>query len=279
VLIDVGDMARYRPDQLTIITTGSQGEHMSALHRMAHGEHDKITLGSDDLVVLSANPIPGNEKMVDKVINELLRRNISVHQDSSTDVHVSGHACLEEIKLMHTLVRPKYFMPVHGEFKHLVRHKQLAEEMGMEPSNIFVSENGRTIEFTTKGAAFGANIPSGYVMVDGSGIGDVGNIVLRDRRMLAEDGVIIISAVIDEQTVEIINGPEIISRGFVYMREADELMQELKQVVWNSLEQELDNGVRDNNFTVRSPLRENVSKFIYSKTKRRPVILTAIMYI
>lgn len=279
VLIDVDDMGRYKPDQLTIITTGSQGEHMSALHRMAHGEHDKIKLGSDDLVILSASPIPGNEKTVDSVINELLRRNISVHQDESIDVHVSGHACREEIKLMHTLVRPQYFMPVHGEFKHLMRHKELAEEMGMAPNHIFVAENGRTVEFTAKGAAFGNNIPAAHIMVDGIGIGDVGGIVLRDRKMLSEDGVVIISAVVDEQLVEIINGPEIISRGFVYMRDADDLMAEMKEVVRRSLEQELDNGVRDNNFTVKSPLRQQISKFIYSKTKRQPVILTAIMYI
>ncbi|MBE6544003.1 MAG: ribonuclease J, partial [Ruminococcaceae bacterium] len=191
-LIDINDMKRYNPEQLTVISTGSQGEPMSGLYRMAYGAHDKITLGSRDLVVLSSHPIPGNEKLVNNIINEFCKKGIAVYRDPTAEVHVSGHACQEEIKLMHTLLKPKFFMPIHGEATHLSAHRQLAMELGMKSENIFVSEIGKVLELTSKTAEFGGSVPSGSVMVDGSGVGDVGSIVLRDRLLLAEDGLIVV---------------------------------------------------------------------------------------
>ena len=244
-LIDISEIKRYAPEQLTILSTGSQGEPMSALHRMAFGEHDKVQLGPKDLIIISAHPIPGNEKLVDKVINELYRKGISVHRDSATDVHVSGHACREEIKLMHSLIRPRYFMPIHGEFKHLYEHKKLAEEMGMSPDRIFVSEIGKVLEISAAEAGFNGTVPAGRTLIDGSGIGDVGNIVLRDRKHLSEDGLIVVVAVVNDFDMTLVSGPDIISRGFVYVKESEELMAELKSAAFESLSDSLGEGCEE----------------------------------
>jgi ribonuclease J len=277
-LIDISEIKRYAPEQLTILSTGSQGEPMSALHRMAFGEHDKVQLGPKDLIIISAHPIPGNEKLVDKVINELYRKGISVHRDSATDVHVSGHACREEIKLMHSLTRPRYFMPIHGEFKHLYEHKKLAEEMGMSPDRIFVSEIGKVLEISAAEAGFNGTVPAGRTLIDGSGIGDVGNIVLRDRKHLSEDGLIVVVAVVNDFDMTLVSGPDIISRGFVYVKESEELMAELKSAAFESLSDSLGEGLRD--WTqIKNRLKDDLSKNIYQLTRRRPMVLPVIMNI
>ena len=278
VLIDISEIKRYSPEQLTILSTGSQGEPMSALHRMAFGEHDRVQLGPKDLVIISAHPIPGNEKLVDKVINELYRKGISVHRDSSTDVHVSGHACREEIKLMHALTRPAYFMPIHGESKHLFEHKNLAVEMGMSPDRIFVSEIGKVLEVGATGAAFNGTVPAGVTLIDGNGIGDVGNIVLRDSKHLSEDGLIVVVAVVNDFDMTLVSGPDIISRGFVYVKESEELMAELKSAAYESLSDSLGEGLKD--FTqIKNRLKDDLSKTIYQMTRRRPMVLPVIMNI
>lgn len=277
-LIDISEIRKFNPEQLTIISTGAQGEPMSALYRMVFGEHDKVQLGPKDLVIISAHTIPGNEKLVDKIINELYRTGIAVYRDSSQDVHVSGHACREEIKLMHALTRPKYFMPIHGECKHLYEHKVLAMEMGMPPDRIFVSEIGKVLEVSESSAGFNGTVPSGVTLIDGSGIGDVGSIVLRDRKHLSEDGLIVVVAVINDHDMSISAGPDIISRGFVYMKESEELMNDLKSIAFDSLSDSLDAGLRD--FTqIKGRLKDDLSKAIYQRTKRKPMVLPVIMNI
>ncbi len=276
VLIDIGDIGRYPPEQLTIITTGSQGEPMSALYRMAFSVHDKITLGKDDLVVISANAIPGNEKLVDRIVNELFRRGVSVFHDRSTEVHVSGHACQEELKLMHALTRPKYFMPIHGEFKHLIRHKELAEYMGMSPKNIFVPELGQVLELNARSAAWNGSVPSGRVLVDGAGVGDVGNIVLRDRRHLSQDGLIVVVASVDIEERTILSGPDIVSRGFVYVRESEELMDQVRAIARDALNECLENNITE--WTeLKAHVKDDLSKYLFSRTKRKPMILPVVM--
>ena len=275
-LIDISEIRKFNPEQLTIISTGAQGEPMSALYRMVFGEHDKVQLGPKDLVIISAHTIPGNEKLVDKIINELYRTGIAVYRDSSQDVHVSGHACREEIKLMHALTRPKYFMPIHGECKHLYEHKVLAMEMGMPPDRIFVSEIGKVLEVSESSAGFNGTVPSGVTLIDGSSIGDVGSIVLRDRKHLSEDGLIVVVAVINDHDMSISAGPDIISRGFVYMKESEELMNDLKSIAFDSLSDSLDAGLRD--FTqIKGRLKDDLSKAIYQRTKRKPMVLPVIM--
>lgn len=275
-LIDISEIRKFNPEQLTIISTGAQGEPMSALYRMVFGEHDKVQLGPKDLVIISAHTIPGNEKLVDKIINELYRTGIAVYRDSSQDVHVSGHACREEIKLMHALTRPKYFMPIHGECKHLYEHKVLAMEMGMPPDRIFVSEIGKVLEVSESSAGFNGTVPSGVTLIDGSGIGDVGSIVLRDRKHLSEDGLIVVVAVMNDHDLSISAGPDIISRGFVYMKESEELMNDLKSIAFDSLSDSLDAGLRD--FTqIKGRLKDDLSKAIYQRTKRKPMVLPVIM--
>lgn len=277
-LIDISEIRKFNPEQLTIISTGAQGEPMSALYRMVFGEHDKVQLGPKDLVIISAHTIPGNEKLVDKIINELYRTGIAVYRDSSQDVHVSGHACREEIKLMHALTRPKYFMPIHGECKHLYEHKVLAMEMGMPPDRIFVSEIGKVLEVSESSAGFNGTVPSGVTLIDGSGIGDVGSIVLRDRKHLSEDGLIVVVADINDHDMSISAGPDIISRGFVYMKESEELMNDLKSIAFDSLSDSLDAGLRD--FTqIKGRLKDDLSKAIYQRTKRKPMVLPVIMNI
>ena len=242
-LIDISEIKRFKPSEVTVITTGSQGEPMSALYRMAYSEHAQIELGNDDLVVLSANAIPGNEKKINNIVNEFMKRGVEVFRDQALGVHVSGHACAEELKLMHALTKPKFFMPIHGEYKHLAAHRDLARAMGQHPNNIFIGEVGRVLEVTAKKAAWGGTVPSGKLLVDGYGVGDVGNIVLRDRRHLGEDGIIIVTAAISMDAGLILNGPEIVSRGFVYVRENEELIEKLRSIAYDAIERALDRHI------------------------------------
>ena len=275
-LVDASEIKRYSPEKLTIVSTGSQGEPMSALYRMAFGEHGQVQLGVDDLVVISAHPIPGNEKLVGNIVNELSKRGIAVFKDSSVSVHVSGHACAEELKLFHALLRPRYFMPIHGEYKHLCAHKELACSMGMPAERVFVSEIGKVLELDKKGARFGGTEPSGILLVDGLGVGDVGNIVLRDRKNLSENGIIIVVASVDSQYMEIVSGPDIVTRGFVYVRENEELIDELGKLAYYTLDDCLATGKGDWN-QIKNALRETLSREVYARTKRKPVILPIIM--
>lgn len=275
-IIDIGDIKNYNPENVTVITTGSQGEPMSALYRMAFGDRSKLTLGNDDLVVISANPIPGNEKLVDRIINELTKNNVTVFRDSSVEIHVSGHACQGEIKLLHALVRPKYFMPIHGEHKHLAANRELARSMGQDPTTIFVGESGKTLEISAKSAKFNGSVPCGALFVDGTGVGDVGNIVLRDRKHLSEEGIIIVVSSVSLEEQLLISGPEIITRGFVYMREAEELISELRAIAYDTTYDALDRGITDW-AQLKGIIKDDIARYVYSKTKRRPMILPILL--
>lgn len=275
LLIDISEIGRYPAEMITIITTGSQGEPMSALYRMAFSDHNMVELTSNDLVVLSSHAIPGNEVLVGKIINEMYRRGVNVYHEEA-EVHVSGHACQEEIKLMHALCKPKFVMPIHGEYRHLMQHKELAEFMGKDPADIFVCEIGQVIELDSESCKKAGTVPSGRVLVDGYGVGDVGNIVLRDRRHLAQDGLIVVVATVDSGECTIISGPDIISRGFVYVRESEELMDEVRAIAKNVLEKTLNEGVIEWN-QIKSNVKDDLSKFLYQRTKRKPMILPVIM--
>ncbi|MBQ8383303.1 MAG: ribonuclease J [Clostridia bacterium] len=275
-LIDVSELKRYNPEKVTIITTGSQGEPMSGLYRMAFAEHDKVELGVHDLVVFSASAIPGNEKLVDKLINEFTKRGVSVFRDSTVEVHVSGHACQEEIKLMLALTKPKYFMPIHGENRHLAANREIAKTMGVPADNIFVGEIGKVLEVGTKEAKWNGTIPAGKVLIDGYGIGDVGNIVLRDRRHLAEDGIIVVVCTMSSDGAGLLSGPDIVSRGFVYVRESEELMEDLRQIAAEAVDECIDRGYSEWN-QIKNLVKDDLSRFIYQRTKRRPMILPIIM--
>ena len=276
VFIDIDMIKNYTDDQLVIITTGSQGEPMSALTRMASGEHRKVQITPNDLVIISANPIPGNEKLVSKVIDDLMQIGAEVVYSALADVHVSGHACQEEQRLMLALVRPKYFLPVHGEYRQLKAHAETAEEIGIDKDNIFMLSNGRVLELNENECKFTTSVQSGRVLVDGLGVGDVGNIVLRDRQHLSQDGLIIIVMTMDSSTGEIIAGPDVISRGFVYVRESENLMENVKSVIRNEIEKCERNHITDWS-TIKSNLRDNLKDYIAAKTKRNPMILPIIM--
>ena len=276
VFIDIDMIKNYTDDQLVIITTGSQGETMSALTRMAAGEHRKVQITPNDLIIISANPIPGNEKLVSKVIDDLMQIGAEVVYSSLADVHVSGHACQEEQRLMLALVKPKYFLPVHGEYRQLKAHAETAEEMGIDKDNIFMLTNGRVLEMNPNEAKFTTSVQSGRILVDGLGVGDVGNIVLRDRQHLSQDGLIIIVMTMDSSTGEIIAGPDVISRGFVYVRESENLMENVKAVIRNEIEKCERNHITDWS-TIKSTLRDNLKDYILQKTKRNPMILPIIM--
>ena len=278
VLINVSDIRRYRPSELTLITTGSQGEPMSALYRMAFSEHDRVKITTDDVVVLSSSAIPGNEKLVGNIINALVKNGVKVVSDSVEDIHVSGHACREEIKLLMALLKPKYFMPIHGEHRHLYSNKEIAEFMGIPSKNIFVGDLGQVLEVGRRGAGFQGTVPSGNILVDGSGIGDIGSVVLRDRRHLAEDGLVIVVATVDMRSGYIISGPEIISRGFIYVKESEELLLEARTLALGVIEKNLGKKMTDRN-TLKSAMRDEVSRFFFKKTKRRPMVLTMRMEI
>lgn len=276
MLIDINDMDRYPANKIVVITTGSQGEPMSALSRIASSDHKKMELLPGDLVVISASPIPGNEKTVSKVVNLLFKKGADVIYEALADVHVSGHACQEELKLIHRLIKPKYFIPVHGEYRHLKQHAELAQSLGMEKENVFVIENGSTIEFTQESANIGPSVPSGNILVDGLGIGDVGNIVLRDRKHLSEDGLIVVVVTISKTEGFVVAGPDIVSRGFVYVRESEDLMEEARKVVRNVLAECEKNNITDW-ATLKSSIRDALRNFLYEKIKRNPMILPIIM--
>lgn len=276
LFIDIDMMSTYNDEQLVIITTGSQGETMSALTRMAAGEHRKVKITPNDLVIISANPIPGNEKLVSKVIDSLMQIGAEVVYSALADVHVSGHACQEEQKLILALAKPKYFIPVHGEYRQLVSHGETAQMMGVQSKNILFMENGKVLEISQEEAKFNGMVPNGKVLVDGLGVGDVGNIVLRDRQHLSQDGLIVIVITMDSSTGEVVAGPDVISRGFVYVRESENLMDDVKNVVRHEIRSCEEQGIRDWS-TIKSTVRDNLRDYIFTKTKRNPMIIPIIM--
>ena len=274
-LIDIADINRYPKEMITIVTTGSQGEPMSALYRMAFSDHSQVELTPSDLVVLSSHAIPGNEKLVSRIINEMYKKGVSVYHDEAV-VHVSGHACQEELKLIHALTKPQFFMPIHGEYHHLMQHRELAEYMGMDAKNIFVMDIGDVLELGHDSAKRAGTVTSGRMLVDGYGVGDVGNIVLRDRRHLAQDGLIVVVATVDLDEGTIISGPDLISRGFVYVRENEDLMDEVRELARTTLQKEIERG--NTEWTqMKTTVKDALSKYLYSKTKRKPMILPVIM--
>ena len=274
--IDIDMIKNYTDEQLVILTTGSQGEAMSALTRMASGEHRKVEITPNDLVIISANPIPGNEKYVSKVIDDLMQIGAEVVYSSLADVHVSGHACQEEQKLMLSLVRPKYFLPVHGEYRQLMAHAKTAVQVGIPPENIFIMNNGRVMELTENSAKMTGVVQSGKILVDGLGIGDVGNIVLRDRQHLSQDGLIVVVLTMDSATGEVVSGPDIISRGFVYVKESENIMDEVKRTVQRELYKCEEKGIKDWS-GIKSSLKDGLRDYVFAKTKRNPMILPIIM--
>ena len=276
LIVDIDVINRYPKDKMTIITTGSQGEPMSALTRMAYSEHRKVEVGPDDYIIISATPIPGNEKTVGKVVNELMKRGCDVVYEKMYDVHVSGHACQEELKIIHSLTKPKFFIPVHGEQKHLQKHANLAKSMGMSPKNVLISDIGRVIELTPDKMEVTGVVPAGRVMVDGLGIGDVGSIVLRDRKHLAEDGLIVVVAAIDSSLGQVVTGPDIVSRGFVYVRESEKLIDDARAIARNVLEECCREHAHDWT-TMKAKVRDELSHMLFQKTKRSPMILPIIM--
>lgn len=276
VLIDIDEIGNYPADGVVIITTGSQGEPMSALTRMAASDHRQVGIVPGDTVIVSATPIPGNEKLVSRTIDLLFRQGAHVVYDRSSGIHVSGHASREELKLLHNLIRPKFFVPVHGEYRHLIKHAQLAQEMGMPKERIFVAENGQVLEFGHDRGAVTHKVTAGKVLVDGLGVGDVGNIVLRDRRQLSQDGILIVVITIDKQSGTVVAGPDLVSRGFVYVRESEALMDTAREKVMQALER-CDITGSTEWATIKSSVRDAIGKFLYEKTRRRPMILPIIM--
>ena len=275
-LIDISEVKRFKPEEITVVTTGSQGEPMSALYRMAYAEHDKVQVTNNDLVVISASAIPGNEKLINKIVNELLKRGVTVLNDSIAEVHVSGHGCAEELKLMQVLTRPKFFVPIHGEYKHLKANVDLAHEIGIDSHHTLIPDNGRIIEFTEDSMEMTELIPSGKVLVDGFGVGDVGNIVLRDRRHLGQDGLIVVVASANFDEKILLAGPDIVSRGFVYVREAEELMESVRELAREIIEECFSKDTTDWN-DIKNKLKDELTTFLYGKTKRKPMILPVIM--
>ncbi len=272
-LIDIENLKDYPEEQTVIITTGSQGESMAALSRMAMGQHRKVKIGPKDTVIFSSSPIPGNEKAVTKVINELFHKGADV---IFQDAHVSGHACQEEIKLIYTLTQPKYAIPVHGEFKHLKAHAKLAEQLGMDKENIFILKSGDVLELGDDGAEVIGEVPVGAILVDGLGVGDVGNVVLRDRQRLAEDGIVIVVAVMDGYNNTLVSGPDIVSRGFTYTKDNDDLIEEASAIAYEVLERMQERGITDWG-KIKANLRDSLNEFFWKSTKRRPMILPILM--
>ncbi|WP_026882249.1 ribonuclease J [Clostridium akagii] len=277
-LISVDDIHKYPAEKITIITTGSQGEPMAALSRIASSTHKKITIEKGDMVIISASPIPGNEKLISKLIDALFKKGAEVIYNAIEEVHVSGHACQEELKLMHSLVKPRFFMPVHGEFRHLRQHGLLAEGLGMDSKNIFILETGQVLELSRNGARVSGIVPSGSVMIDGLGIGDVGNMVLRDRKHLSEDGIITVVVTLSKDSISVLSGPDIITRGFVYERESKDLLGEARDVVKVELEKCLDKKIIDS-YIIKSKIKYSLGEFIYNKTRRKPIVIPIIMEI
>jgi len=273
-LIEPKDMDKYKANELVFVATGSQGEPMSALQRMSMDTHKMAEIQKDDLIVISASAIPGNEKPVNKLINNLLKKGAEVIYESLSEIHSSGHACREELKLVHNLVRPEYFMPVHGEFRHLKRHGDLAQSIGMKEKNIFVMDKGEVLEISEKSAVVREKVANGYLMVDGLGVGDIGNVVLRDRKHLSQDGLITVVVTVEKSSGEIIAGPDIITRGFVYVKESNELIKEIKDRIYDNLNKH-DLTSLDFN-AMKNIVRRDLREFLYKKTKRRPMILPII---
>ncbi len=276
LLVGIDQINRYPSDKMVVVTTGSQGEPMSALYRMAFSEHRKVDIGPNDYVIISATPIPGNEKMVGKVVDELLKQGAEVVYERMYEVHVSGHACQEELKIMMSLTKPKYFIPVHGEQKHLRKHAALASSVGIAPQNIIIADNGKTVEVSEKSIKVAGEVTSGMVFVDGTGVGDVGSVVLRDRTKLAEDGIVIIVLSTDSATGDVISGPEVITRGFVYVRESEQLIDGTRRLCEDVLADCMYDRITDHG-TIKNRLRDAVSKHIYSTTRRSPMVLPIIM--
>lgn len=277
VIIDVNDLNRYRPSDVIIITTGSQGEPMSALSRMASGTHRQIAITSNDMIIISATPIPGNEKSVSRVINDLIRLGSEVYYESMYEAHASGHACQDELKLIIKLTKPLFFMPVHGEYKQLHKHANVAKAVGIPSSNIIMPDIGRVVEFARGRARLGDQVPSGRVLVDGSGVGDVGSTVLRDRRLLSQDGLMAVVVCIDPDTREVISGPDIISRGFVYVKESEPLLAEARELVRGILDKWSGAEGKFGRSDLKLRIREELNKLMYQKTKRSPMIIPVIM--
>lgn len=278
MLIEIDDINNYSNENVTIITTGSQGEPMAALARIAFGNHRKIKIERDDLFIISASPIPGNDKLISKVINQLFKKGADVIYEDLEEVHVSGHAYREELKLMHRLIKPKYFMPVHGEYRHLKHHKDLAISLGMNSKDVFIAERGEVLEISDKGARISGKVTTGTVLVDGLGVGDVGTLVLRDRKHLAQDGLVNIVVTIEKESYSIIAGPDIITRGFVYVKESEDLIKELKQIATDELQNCLDDKILEW-YLIKTNVKKALERYIYDKTKRRPTIIPIIMEI
>lgn len=276
LLIDLKDLKLYNSNQITIVTTGSQGEPMSALTRIASSTHKNIQIEKDDMIIISANPIPGNEKAVSRVINDLTQKGAQVIYKSIEEIHVSGHACEQELKLLQSILKPKYFVPVHGEYKHLRKHILIAEEVGLEKGKSFILENGEVLSVNRKSACISGKVQAGNVLVDGSGIGDVGNIVLRDRKNLSQDGIINIIVAIERESHSVVSGPDIITRGFIYVRESEELVKNIKDISYESIQNSLDKNIFKWS-EIKNNIRNDVGLFIYSKTKRKPIIVPIIM--
>ncbi|MCB2289003.1 ribonuclease J [Clostridium sp. CS001] len=277
-IIGIDEIRNYSSSNITIITTGSQGEPMAGLARIAFGTHRKISIEPEDLYIISASPIPGNEKLISKVINELFKKEAEVIYEDLEEVHVSGHAYQEELKLIHTLAHPKYFMPIHGEHRHLRQHGKLAEKLGMEKKDIFIIETGQVLEISKEEAKVSGRVHTGSVYVDGLGVGDVGNIVLRDRKHLAEDGMVTVVVTLERETYSIIAGPDIITRGFVYVKESDALINEVKEIVRKEINNCLNNKVIEW-YVIKSNIKKAIERYLYEKTNRRPIILPIIMEI
>ncbi len=275
-LVSLDMVNRFPPEKVTIITTGSQGEPLSALSRMAFSDHRKISITPQDCVIISATPIPGNEKMVSRVVNELMKLGAEVVYEKIQDIHVSGHACQEEQKLMLSLVKPKYFIPVHGEHKHLRKHAELAQGMGVPEKNIIIGDNGYVVEVKNDSIAIVNTVPAGRVLVDGYGVGDVGNVVLRDRTHLAQDGIIVVVATVDQENGIVVAGPEVISRGFVYVKEAEHLIDDARVLSSRILESYIGGGYSERN-VMKNRIKDEVSKMMYERTKRSPMVLPIIM--
>ena len=275
-IIKLDDIHKYPDNKVTIITTGSQGEPMSALSRIASGNHKKIALKEKDYIIISASPIPGNTKLITKLIDVLISKGAEVIYDAMEEIHVSGHACREELKLIHSLIKPKYFVPVHGEYRHLKEHAELAKSLGMDEKNIFLLDNGDVLELTGKKAVKTKSVHTGTVYVDGSGVGDVGNIVLRDRKVLSQDGILTAVLAIDKDAKEIISGPDIISRGFVYVKDSNDLLNETTDLIKREVEYCLDNDILDW-YSIKSKIKSSLGHFLYTKTKRKPMIIPVIV--
>ena len=278
LLVDINQIKSVPKDKIVIVSTGSQGENMSALYRMAFSSHRQVEIQPGDKVIISASAIPGNEKAVSRIINELYRKNAEVIYDKLEGLHVSGHACQEELKIIHALTKPRFFIPLHGEQRHLHKHSALAQTMGMSPKNIIIAEVGKTVDCTAKSCKLGQSVPAGKILVDGTGVGDVGSVVLRDRKHLASDGMIVVCVNLSSEDGSVLSGPDIISRGFVYMKENEDLMEAMKLVVWHALEHCSSRNISDW-ATIKSTIKNELGQFLYKNTKRNPMILPIIMEI